>query len=513
MFLGELAQSRRKQATACRLAFVQCPESASARTQASLLVLAGATVCCALASGCATAERVFGPFDDGPKAATCHARGLRDLGATELLNRGAASLENGHPDEALPCLRILVDRYPSIEEGTRLLGYAHYETANYEDAAFMLNTLGSEQRTALDEELLAMSLARLGSIGPAYLSLLRAINSDPTPAALADLRAVQQSLERRNLNELLRYIENKNEKKEYLQASAVALSLKESLVIDPSIASKSQQAELSVGLCRALGGRAVDRFFEDRRLATYEDVMRYRRMKGPPCADVMVAAALLDVDAGRFKSAAQRLERVVRLRPSWSFVPKVVAQLYVRSGDLDRAREYAKLYRDRSGKAFRIDDDGLEVGERKVKTAKPLGPPRVSTGTGFFVGTGRYVITNQHVVAGARRVEVLPEGQPAQTARVIATDETNDLAVLQIQNPGVARPLRSGPTELGERVFSIGYPDVGALGVSPKFTSGDISGLAGPSNDSRFFQISLEQIRSSTPTSGLASALRPSWPS
>lgn len=86
------------------------------------------------------------------------------------------------------------------------------------------------------------------------------------------------------------------------------------------------------------------------------------------------------------------------------------------------------------------------------------------TGSGFFIRPGE-VVTNMHVIDGARRVEIRTldgKGKTYVVAGVLASDEEGDLAVLSVELPperGV-RPLELSATqpEEGESVFIIGNP-------------------------------------------------------
>ena len=57
-----------------------------------------------------------------------------------------------------------------------------------------------------------------------------------------------------------------------------------------------------------------------------------------------------------------------------------------------------------------------------------------SSGTGFFVNTDGYVLTNHHVVQNCRDVR-LEGAVSGARARVLATDAQNDLALLKTETP------------------------------------------------------------------------------
>ena len=101
-------------------------------------------------------------------------------------------------------------------------------------------------------------------------------------------------------------------------------------------------------------------------------------------------------------------------------------------------------------------------------------------GSGMVLDTQGDVLTNNHVVSGSSTVSVQVFGQSAvYQGKVLGTDAADDLAVVQIQNPGplTAVPLgKSSGIQVGDPVVAVGN----ALGLAPggpSVTSGIISGL------------------------------------
>lgn len=89
-----------------------------------------------------------------------------------------------------------------------------------------------------------------------------------------------------------------------------------------------------------------------------------------------------------------------------------------------------------------------------------------------------YVVTNNHVVAGAEEVEVNLDDDTRLTAKVLGTDELTDLAVLEIDGTDidvVANLGVSADLNVGETVFAIGNPL--GLEFAGSVTKGIISGL------------------------------------
>lgn len=116
-----------------------------------------------------------------------------------------------------------------------------------------------------------------------------------------------------------------------------------------------------------------------------------------------------------------------------------------------------------------------------------------STGTGFFVNSNGYILTNHHVVdtCAALKVKNSMIGETAATA--IAKDPRNDLAVIKIEI-GKSPFARFRDSKLrvkqGEDIAVFGFPYSGLLSSSGNFAEGIISALSGIGEDSRFYQIS-----------------------
>jgi Trypsin-like serine proteases, typically periplasmic, contain C-terminal PDZ domain len=118
----------------------------------------------------------------------------------------------------------------------------------------------------------------------------------------------------------------------------------------------------------------------------------------------------------------------------------------------------------------------------------------VVTGTGFFV-TPSIVITNHHVVEDAKKIEITFQTEYTLPATVVARDASNDIAILSVQGlESKVVPLKLGKTSTvreGERVYTIGFPLAGDLGVRHKIAEGLINGLTGIKDDPTVFQISI----------------------
>jgi len=117
-----------------------------------------------------------------------------------------------------------------------------------------------------------------------------------------------------------------------------------------------------------------------------------------------------------------------------------------------------------------------------VYSYSDLGPPHPEDlpsgqGSGFVIDDQGHIVTNQHVVQGADRLEVdFPSGHKAW-AEVLGTDPDSDLAVLEVSVPAealVPLPLGDSSTvQVGDFVVAIGNP----FGLSGSMTVGVVSAI------------------------------------
>jgi S1-C subfamily serine protease len=124
-------------------------------------------------------------------------------------------------------------------------------------------------------------------------------------------------------------------------------------------------------------------------------------------------------------------------------------------------------------------------------SVKPKHSPKGS-GSGAVVSVDGHVVTAAHVLKGASYVEVVTS-TGTLPAIVLNVDEANDLALLKVEQAFAThiRLGRSSDVRLGQTVSTIGFPNIGIQGHSPKVTQGMVSGENGIQNDIRMWQISV----------------------
>ncbi len=97
-------------------------------------------------------------------------------------------------------------------------------------------------------------------------------------------------------------------------------------------------------------------------------------------------------------------------------------------------------------------------------------------GSGVIIDQRGYIVTNNHVVAGAQSIEVVLSDGTHLPAQLVGTDPAADLAVLKIttqQKLTVASLGDSSKLQVGEDVLAIGNP----LGITESVSHGIISAL------------------------------------
>lgn len=97
-------------------------------------------------------------------------------------------------------------------------------------------------------------------------------------------------------------------------------------------------------------------------------------------------------------------------------------------------------------------------------------------GSGVIVSEDGYIVTNNHVVDGADKLEILLNDNSTYEARVIGTDEATDLALIKVDAKGLSAITfgNSEEVKIGEWVLAVGNP----FGFNSTVTAGIVSAKA-----------------------------------
>src|SRR5215831_9955280 len=132
-----------------------------------------------------------------------------------------------------------------------------------------------------------------------------------------------------------------------------------------------------------------------------------------------------------------------------------------------------------------------QFGRRGMQQGMPQGMPRgrqsvTGEGSGFFISADGYAVTNNHVVDGAKTVQVTTDDGAFYKAKVIGTDAKTDLALIKVESDKSFPFVRFADREprIGDWVVAVGNP----FGLGGTVTAGIVSARgrdigSGPYND------------------------------
>lgn len=128
----------------------------------------------------------------------------------------------------------------------------------------------------------------------------------------------------------------------------------------------------------------------------------------------------------------------------------------------------SRSQRDPIQEFFGIPEPGMGPG-------RPNAMP-ISSGSGVIISPDGYIVTNNHVIEGATRVDISLDNNKRYEATVIGTDPTTDLALLKIEGDNLPfiKFGDSDQTKIGEWVLAVGNP----FDLNSTVTAGIISAKA-----------------------------------
>ena len=140
------------------------------------------------------------------------------------------------------------------------------------------------------------------------------------------------------------------------------------------------------------------------------------------------------------------------------------------------ANQYYNNPRGPLGDMFGDDFFRFFRGEPQQRNMIPRNPEpfvQEGTGSGVIISSKGYIVTNNHVVDQADEIEVTLHENESYKARVVGTDPSTDIALLQIKKDGLnGLPFgNSDLVEVGEWVMAIGNP----FNLNSTVTAGIIS--------------------------------------
>ncbi|MBW8361610.1 MAG: trypsin-like peptidase domain-containing protein [Kaistella sp.] len=112
-------------------------------------------------------------------------------------------------------------------------------------------------------------------------------------------------------------------------------------------------------------------------------------------------------------------------------------------------------------------------GQRQQQRQQPPQNMPSGLGSGVIISPDGYIISNNHVVAGANKLEVVLSNRKTYIANLVGTDPNTDISLLKIEEKGLPylNFANSDNIEIGQWVLAVGNP----LGLSSTVTAGIIS--------------------------------------
>lgn len=200
---------------------------------------------------------------------------------------------------------------------------------------------------------------------------------------------------------------------------------------------------------------------------------------------------------GQTSKAIEAFTKAIELKPNfiWSHLNRARAYLMLGRTELARRDFEFALTIDPTNQDAKQAISTLDYPSSMPPTSsdnKARQPQTTSYGTGFFVTSKGHVLTNFHVIKGCANITVSSEsiGVAPNIARLVASDATNDLAVLTTNFTPSVVPKFNFSIRVGDNVFVYGFPLPGLLASSGNFTTGNVTATAGIGDNTSFFQIS-----------------------
>ena len=138
--------------------------------------------------------------------------------------------------------------------------------------------------------------------------------------------------------------------------------------------------------------------------------------------------------------------------------------------------------------------------QRILKEASTIDTLSYSSGTGFFINNQGYIVTNKHVVGDyvEMNVKFKINGKEIQKkAELVGYLMDEDIAIIKIDVKGLVLPtvpysFTKNELNIGNQIYTLGFPKPGVLGESIKLTEGIVNSTSGFQDNTSEYQISAQ---------------------
>jgi len=236
-------------------------------------------------------------------------------------------------------------------------------------------------------------------------------------------------------------------------------------------------------------------------LRAYGDRIRFRRRLAAIHADMN----LNDVreEARMYRSDATQSGQIRMLWRTYRTTLAVAASVAVITtfGSIFLYRAYQQSHKQQEQQYSQLSKEiqAVKSSQRKLindytgrSRSLSVNPAQIA-GSGFLLTPDGYFVTNNHIVRDADSVYVQSAKGEIYKARIVHTDQAHDLAILQLCDdtafrtmPPVPYSFEAHTSDLGERVFTLGYPREEIV-----YGEGYLSSGTGFRGDSTAYQVAI----------------------
>lgn len=211
----------------------------------------------------------------------------------------------------------------------------------------------------------------------------------------------------------------------------------------------------------------------DQTLAAYGDRIRFRRKLATIQSQVDMEA--VRQEAHLYQSDSEQTGQIRSLWRTYRTTLAVAASVAIITtfGSIFLYRSYLQGHRQQEQQYSQLSKEiqAVKTSQKRLISditgrgrALSANPAQVS-GSGFMLTPDGYFVTSNHIVRDADSVYIQSAKGDVYKARLVYADQVHDLAILQLCDdsafrsmPPVPYNFDAGTSDLGERIFTLGYP-------------------------------------------------------
>lgn len=195
---------------------------------------------------------------------------------------------------------------------------------------------------------------------------------------------------------------------------------------------------------------------------------------------------------GRDENFAKKHGKTIAVAASTAFIAVLTTVAILSTGGYLLKRQSNQIIDlNRVVMELKASSNAIVEGITRGSQKKIVYAPANLEGSAFALNNEGLILTSFHVVSGADSIFVQNSHMERTRADLVYSDPGLDLAVLKVDSARSASwevpfSIKEKPAELGDKVFTLGYPRRDIV-----YGEGSLSSLSGYSNDTTMYQISI----------------------